>query len=140
MDRRVKYARTLLLLLIAGLLLYGYFYHVADQAPLRIATTSIPVSAADLISLSDKNEALFNQEYLYKVLSVRGIIRKVKKSRNGVTVLLEGEHALPEVVSCSLDTLDTPYPELQPGDSCMIRGNCAGRLRDIILLQCIVEK
>ncbi|MBN8854740.1 MAG: hypothetical protein BGO55_20445 [Sphingobacteriales bacterium 50-39] len=139
MERRIKYGRTLVLLLIAGLLLYRYFYSGAET-PFRAHTTSIPVSAADLIRLSDKNEALFNQEYLYKVLSVRGIIRNVKKNRNGVIVLLEGQHTLSEVVSCSLDTLYTPHPELQPGDSCIIRGNCAGRLRDIILLQCIVEK
>ena len=129
-----------MLLLIAGLLLYSYFYRVANQTPLSIGTSSIPVSAADLIRLSDKNEALFNQEYLYKVLSVRGIIRNVRKNKKGITVLLEGQHALPEVVSCSLDTLYTPLPDLQPGDSCIIRGNCAGCLRDIILLQCIVEK
>ena len=140
MDRRIKYGWILLLLLIAGLFLYGYFYHMADQAPRRGATTAIPVTAADLIRLSDNNETLFNQEYLYKILSVRGTIRKIRKSRNGITVLLEGQHALSEVVSCNLDTLYTPYMELQPGDSCIIRGNCAGRLRDIILLQCIVEK
>ena len=141
MDRRVKYGWTLLLLLIAGLFLYGYFYHMADQAPRRGATMAIPVTAADLIRLADNNENLFDREYLYKTLSVRGIIRKVRKSRNGITVLLEGQHALPEAISCSLDTLyTTPYQELIPGDSCIIRGNCAGRLRDIILLQCIVEK
>ena len=140
MERRIKYGWTFLLLLIAGLLLYGYFYHMTDRAPYRAAATPIPVSAADLIRLSDKDEALFNQEYLNKVLSVRGIVRNMRKSRNRVTVLLEGQHALSEVVSCSLDTLCTPHPELQPGDSCIIRGNCAGRLKDIILLQCIVEK
>jgi hypothetical protein len=140
MDRRVKYGWTLLLLLIAGLLLYGYFYHRTDQAPHGITTTSIPISAADLISLSDKNEALFNRKYLYKVLSVRGVVREVRKTRNGIIVLLEGQHALPEAVSCSLDTLYTHLPELQPGDSCTILGNCAGRLQNVILLQCIVEK
>lgn len=140
MDRRVKYGWTVVLLLIAGLFLYVYFYRTTDQSPLRVGTSSIPVSAADLIRLSDKNEAVFNQEYLYKVLSVRGIIRNVRKNKKGITVLLEGQHALPEVVSCTLDTLYAPRPELQPGDSCIIRGNCAGRLRDIILLQCIVEK
>jgi len=129
-----------MLLLIAGLFLYAYFYRVTYEPSLGISTASIPVSAADLIRLSDKNEAIFNQEYLYKILSVRGIIRNVRKSKKGITVLLEGQHALSEVVSCSLDTLYTPRPELQPGDSCIIRGNCAGRLRDIILLRCIVEK
>lgn len=140
MDRRVKYGWTLLLLLISGLFLYGYFYDIADQAPRRGAAAAIPVTAADLIRLSDDNETLFDHEYLYKTLSVRGTIRKVRRTRTGITVLLEGQRAQPEAVSCILDTLYTPHQELQPGDSCIIRGNCAGRLRDVILLQCIVEK
>jgi hypothetical protein len=138
MLRRIKYG--LALLLLGSLLLYGYFYYTSGQTSLKVVTTAIPVNAADLIGLSDKNEAIFNKEYLYKVLSVRGIVRKVRMNRNGITVLLEGQHTVPETVSCSLDTLYTSYPRLTPGDSCIIRGNCAGRLRDIILLQCIIEK
>ncbi|HEY4205431.1 MAG TPA: hypothetical protein VGM31_01410 [Puia sp.] len=138
--RHVPYGRTLLLLFLAGLLVYGYFYHVAYRFPPKVSSASIPVDAAGLISLADKNEALFNKKYLYKVLSVTGVVRDVLKNKNGTTVVLEGQHTLPEAVNCSLDTLYTPHPELAPGDSCTIRGNCAGRLKDVILLQCIIEK
>lgn len=138
MEKRVKYGQAVLLLLITGLLLYGYFSYVSnDPPPLK---ASIPVNAGDLINLSDKDEALFNQEYLYKVLSVRGVIRKIKKNKAGITVMLGGQPALPEVVSCSLDPLYTPHSDLQTGDSCTIQGKCAGLLKDVILLQCIIEK
>lgn len=141
MEKRVKLGGMLLLFLIAGLFLYGYFFHIADTfspAPLK---TSIHVNANDLIRLSNKNEALFDRQYLYKVLSVRGVVQKVKKNNHGITVVLGGVPALPEAVSCSLDMLyNCRQPGLQPGDSCTIQGNCAGCLKDIVLLQCIVEK
>lgn len=141
MGKRFKYGGILLIFLIAGLLLYGYFYHRPGRATLvATARHAIPVTAADLISLSNKDEAQFNHQYLNKVLSVRGIIRRIRKNRAGTTILLEGSPAIPEAVSC---TLDTSYgrnpPDLQAGDSCTIQGNCAGCLKDIILLQCIIE-
>jgi hypothetical protein len=130
----------LLLIFIAGLLIYGYFYHMSGQPSHTAFKTSVHVNASDLITLSDEDEAMFNRKYLYKILSVRGIIRKVKISRGAVTVMLGGLPALPEVVSCSLDTLYDPPSDLRAGDSCTIQGSCAGCLKDIILLQCIVEK
>ncbi len=140
MEKRVKYGVILLCLIILGVTLYGYFYGVSDKSPLLAVRSSITVNAADLIGLSDTDEALFNHNYLYKVLSVRGVIRKVRKNKSGVTVLLGGHPALPESVSCSLDSLYNLHHDLQAGDSCTIQGSCAGRLKDIILLQCIIEK
>jgi hypothetical protein len=141
MEKRVKYGGILLLFLIVGLLLYGYFFHISHtQSPLSFKT-AIHVNAGDLIRLSNRNESLFDRQYLYKVLSVRGVVQKIKKNRDGITVLLEGPPSLPQAVSCSLDTLyNSRQPDLRPGDSCTILGNCAGSLKDVILLQCIVKK
>jgi hypothetical protein len=141
MEKRVKIGIILLISLIAGLFLYGYFYFRPGRSPLASAKASIPVNAGDLIGLSDKDEALFNHQYLYRILSVRGVVRKVKKNKSGITVLLGGGPALPEFVSCTLDTLyNSRQPEFKIGDSCTIQGNCAGCLKDVILLQCIIEK
>lgn len=140
MDKRVKYGMILLLFLITGLLLYGYLYRRSDTSSLLTARPSISVNAGDLIALSNKNESLFNYQYLYKTISVHGVVRKVKKTGLGTTILLGGPPALPEMVSCSLDTLYSPQSDVQVGDSCTIEGNCAGCLKDVILLDCIIEK
>ena len=140
MDKRVKYGMILLLFLIAGLMLYGYLHRRSAPSPLLTARSSIFVNAGDLVALSNKNESLFNHQYLYKTLSVRGVVRKVKKTGRGTTILLGGPPALPEMVSCSLDTFYRPQPDVRVGDSCTIEGNCAGCLQDIILLDCIIKK
>ena len=141
MEKRVKYGGILLILLTLGLIIYGYFYGASDRTiPTAAVKNAIPVTATDLIRLSNKDEAQFNHQYLNKVLSVRGVIRRIRKSRSGITVLLEGHPATPEAVSCTLDTLyNRSYPEWKTGDSCTIQGNCAGLLKDIILIQCIIE-
>ena len=141
MEKRVKYGGILLLFLIIGLLLYGYFFHIAGTLFPVSVRTSIHVNAGDLIRLSNTDESSFDRQYLYKVLSVRGVVQKIKRDKTGITVLLGGPPALHEAVSCSLDTLyNNHQPDLQPGDTCTIQGNCAGCLKDIILLQCIVKK
>lgn len=142
MEKRFKYGGILLAFLIAGLLLYGYFYPRSGRITLvAAARRAIPVSAADLINLSIKDEALFNHQYLDKVLSVRGVVRRIRKSKTGIAVLLEGRPATTVAVSCTLDTLyNRSQPGLQAGDSCTIQGNCAGCLKDVILIHCIVER
>jgi len=141
MEKRVKYGGILLLSLTAGLLLYGYFFHISNTFSSAPINVSIHVNADHLIRLSNMDEALFDREYLYRILSVRGVVRKVKKNKSGITVLLGGAPALPQMVSCSLDTLYSSHqPDLQPGDSCTIQGNCAGCLKDIVLLNCVVER
>jgi hypothetical protein len=141
MEKRVKYGGILLLLFTIGLLLYGYFYRISEASTVEIAKASIPVNVNDLIWLSEKDEAQFNHQYLYKVLSVRGVIRKVKRSRSGINVLLGGHPALSQFISCNLDTLyNVRQPDIHTGDSCTIQGSCAGCLKDVVLLQCIIER
>jgi len=141
MEKRVKLGGIVLLSLIAGFFIYEYFYPRPGTSPTVSTKASIPVLAGDLIGLCDKDEASFNHQYLYRILSVRGVVRKMKKNKAGITVLLGGGPALPEFVSCTLDTLyNSRQPDFQIGDSCTIQGNCAGCLKDVILVQCIIEK
>ncbi|HTI11568.1 MAG TPA: hypothetical protein VL832_23500 [Puia sp.] len=141
MEKRIKYGTTLLLLLITGLLVYGYFYHLSGgmAAP---AKADIKVSARELINLADKNEARFDQLYLYKTLSVGGMIKDIIRSKSGsYTLLLGGNPSIPTSISCPLDSIYNSHSlSLRKGDSCSLRGTCAGRLADIILVQCIIEK
>lgn len=141
MEKRIKYGTNLLLLLITGLLIYGYFYHISWDKAVP-AKADIKISARDLISLANKNTAQFDRQYLYRTLSVGGVIKDIKKSKSGNYILfLEGNRDILPSISCSLDSLyNSRNLSLKAGDSCSIRGICAGQLADIILVQCIIEK
>lgn len=99
------------------------------------------VSSALLSSSFDSNEALSDSLYLYKVLSVRGIIQKIVRRESGNYVItLNGPTQGKAVVDCNLDSIyNKRYLSLRNGDSVTLRGTCAGRLLNVILMQCIIE-
>jgi hypothetical protein len=98
--------------------------------------------AYELISRYDSNEPGTNDQYLNKILSVSGVIKSISKTDSGGYALYLGSHTdLPVAIYCSLDSLYNPHRLfLRPGDSTIIRGTCFGRVHDIIMTQCIIEK
>lgn len=141
MEKRIKYGSILLILLITGLLIYGYFYHVCGGAPVP-AKADLKISAYNLIRSADNDESLFDRQCLNRVLSVGGIVKDIKRNKSGNYVLSLGASAnTSSFISCSLDSLYNRLNlSLKTGDSCSILGTCAGHLSNIILVQCIIEK
>ncbi|HEY4285713.1 MAG TPA: hypothetical protein VGN00_01325 [Puia sp.] len=141
MQRRTKYGIVLSLLLLSGLLIYGFFCRFSPRAA-PLVRADIFVSPDNLTGSFDTNEALSDSLYLYKVLSVRGSITKILKRESGNYVITLGD-ATPgkSVVDCNLDTLyNHRFLSFKNGDSITVRGTCAGRLQNVILVQCIIEK
>ena len=141
MEKRIKYGTILLTVLITSLLVYGYFHHMSGGRfpPLK---ADYKTFARDLIMLADSSDSSFDQKYLYKILSVRGVVRDIKTNKSGNYILsLAGNPGEASSVNCSLDSLYNHQAlPLIIGDSCSIRGTCAGHLSDIILVECIIEK
>ena len=141
MSQHPKYAIGIVsILLLAGSLVTGLFCHPhPGSAPITKAEGF--VSSAQLSSSFDSNEALSDSMYLYKVLSVRGIIQKIVRRESGNYVItLDGPIPGRAVVDCNLDSIyNKRYLSLRNGDSVTLRGTCAGRLLNVILMQCIIE-
>ena len=141
MQRRTKYGILLSLFLLSGLLIYGFFCRFCPR-PAPLVKADIFVSPDSLTASFDSNEALSDSLYLYKVLSVRGSITKILKRESGNYMITLGDEAPGKsVVDCNLDTIyNHQFLSLKNGDSVTIRGTCAGRLQNVILMQCIIEK
>jgi putative nucleic acid binding protein len=147
MEIRKKY-RSIMLLLLPALLLVSYFIiksgkllsgesHIIHKADFHLA-------ARDLSCVFTHDELQSDQRYLYKTLSVSGVINKVRKDESGnYMVSLRGNDFPGQSfsISCTLDSLYNQHSSsLKTGDSTTIRGICAGVLHDVVLLQCIIEK
>lgn len=133
---------TLVLSFVAGSAIYCLLFHSSWCPDTRLKDATIKISSQDLLVNFDKSEASFDREYLSKVLSVRGIIEKIKKDeRDHYTLYLGKDPEKGPSVACSLDSLydHSPLP-FKPGEDVSLRGTCAGRLMDIIIIQCIIEK
>ena len=140
MNRRTKYGFYVLLGLITGLSICGLIYHLFDKQPLGLP--DMVLSAPMLTDAYDNAEGHADSLYLYKKLSVKGSLSRLYKNESGQYVAtLEGRYPGRTAVDCILDSLYTPAPpELNRGDTVTVRGRCAGRSLNVILVQCIIEK
>ncbi len=141
MDRRMRYGTILLTSLIVVLFSYGLFFRsgTSDETPHKADLT---ITAGGLTRAFDEDEARSDSLYLHKALSVSGVIRTVRQDEAGGYTATMGGHS-PEgtEVDCRLDSRDNRrYAALKTGDSLRVLGICAGRLGDVVLTQCIVDK
>jgi hypothetical protein len=141
MHKRIKYGFFLLLLLAMGLSIYGFFFHSNPDSKVA-AKADVHIRAGDLAAAFDNQEGLSDSLYLYKVLSVSGIVRKIRKNRSGnYTIFLGDRTSTTAAVSCIFDSTDNHrLISLMTGDSLTIWGTCAGHLADVVMVQCIIEK
>jgi tRNA_anti-like len=141
MTRRMRYGTILLLALIPGLLVYGFFFHTRGSNEPAVKA-DLSITAVGLAAAFDRNEALSDSLYFNKVVSVTGVVRQLRKTGPGGYAITLGD-GLPgkTAVDCRLDSqYYRHYPTLKTGDSLRLLGTCAGRLHDVILIQCIIEK
>ena len=141
MERRTKYGIFLLFFLTAGLALYGILQQAASSNKVLI-NADLHITAPALTASFEGNEALADSLYLYKVVSVSGVFQQLIDDGSGnYIVRLSGDRSGNAIVDCHLDSLYTREDLLlRTGDSVTIRGTCAGRWVNVILLQCIIEK
>jgi hypothetical protein len=141
MERRTRYGIFLLAFLIAGISLYGFFSQLQGGRRM-LANADVRVSAAALTAAFDRNERAADSLYLYKVISVSGVLQQVVQDGPGNYIArLAGDRNGKALVDCHLDTLyQRDNAGLRTGDNVTIRGTCAGRWSNVILLQCIIEK
>lgn len=141
MERRTTYGISLLVFLIAGLSIYGLL-HQTHGSGKTLARADVHTTAADLTASFDRDERLADSLYLYKVVSVSGILLQLTENGPGDYIArLTGDRNGRVMVDCHLDSLyNRDDLALRPGDSLTIRGTCAGRWLNIILVQCIIEK
>lgn len=101
-----------------------------------LAKADIFVNAGEMARSFEQDERMADSLYLYKIVAVRGIVEKIWKRESGEYVISLGGK-----IDCNLDTLyNRRYLSLKNGDSVTLRGTCAGRLLNVILMQCIIEK
>ena len=86
-----KYLKFTLALIIPALA-FG-FYMMQPKGPINIAKANaeMEVTASDLYSAFEENEAVANEAYAGKVISVSGLLDGVGKSETGQTQLKVGE-------------------------------------------------
>jgi hypothetical protein len=126
----------LLLALIAGAFVY-YQYQRAPQG-MDSARTDFSVDATELFAAFESDEEAANQQYLDKVIELKGTVKEVNTDDSGrLSLTLEGGDELFGVI-CQFDPRSPQGPDdFQAGQAVTIKGVCTGMLMDVVLVRCI---
>ncbi len=141
MKKRTRYALFILAFLAGAAALYGYHLFNATNSSLVHEQAAVSLSANELLSAFDKDEAAAGREYSDKIVAVRGQVRQINKDeKGGYTIYLATEDPL-KSISCALDSLYRQQPPVvKTGDSITVKGVCTGVLLDVVLIRCVLEK
>lgn len=111
----------------------GYGYYMWNKK--RPSTTEIK---ADFTLTANELASQFdNTKHAGKVISVKGKVAEVETAPDGtINVSLETEDPMVSV-SCEMEK-GSPPPSVKAGDETTIKGQCDGKLTDIVLTRCVV--
>jgi hypothetical protein len=135
----MRIAKTLIIIaLLVGAI--GYYNYNRTTSSLESTTPDYTLSADDIFTDFEKNEADANKKYLDKVIEVSGTVQSFNNEtladRN---VTLQTETGMFGVI-CKLDsTYDSKYV-VAAGSKIKIKGVCTGMLMDVVLIRCIPTK
>ena len=141
MRLSTKYGISLLLIVIAGLSIYGLYCYSRSKSRILV-TPDVSLTAAAFADSFDIAEGRADSLFLYKTIAVTGVVESVYQSGTGHLVVgLFGGMSAKVTLDCYLDSLHIPaQADLKPGDSVVIKGRCTGRSDNIVFDQCIIEK
>lgn len=136
MHRRIKIAflLTTILLSVAG---YGWYLYTKKPADIRKQPAYKEVSANELVKAFEDDEAAATREYIDKVLIVSGTVANaVIDTSGGATLFFETGDPL-HSVTCSFYRDDiASVKKIGPGKKVRVKGNCTGKLTDVVLNKC----
>ena len=127
--------------ILLGVIFCSFFVvKTYNKPPVNIneVNTEVSISSEKLLTTFNTNEISANSEYVEKVITVNGNIKKITYLNDRYTILLQGENDLSHVMcDMSLSEIDQ-IRKLKKGESITIKGICKGYLMDVIMLNCIL--
>ncbi len=138
-NRRTWYIVALVfifLLAVAGILAAVYLYNLKEKDLGKVKPDYV-MTASALQKAFEVGEDLAVEKYANKIIEVTGVIGSVKYGENNsVNVSLETESNYTLVI-CTFRNFED-LPDLNPGQTITIRGECSGYLLDVLMNNCVL--
>ena len=125
-------------ILLTGLVLailggsYGYYMWNKKIPSMSSRDTTLVITANELGSQFDKDK------HAGKVLSVKGRVTSVETEKETTDVTLETEDPMVSI-NCEMEK-GAATPSVNIGDEVTIKGQCDGKLMDVVMTRCIMMK
>lgn len=117
-----------------------YYYTQRDSRnDIKYQKAVAEMTASALYEIYSENEDLADSRYLGKVITVSGQIVSVDQEDEKITISLDTDDPLNAVV-CEMNTrIQADFSDIREGHEISIKGECSGKLMDIILVNCILN-
>ncbi len=139
-----KWKKILLGILLVAITAAGYGFYLYNKKPadVRTLTPNYELTAAALLADFNKDENAANTKYLDKIIAVSGKVTEIKlePATGQATVILDSGDPM-AAITCSFYNDETAsVKNLKQGDAVVIKGKCTGKLMDVVLNKCSIEK
>ena len=131
--------------IIAGI--YGMYLYDKKPADIRIEKVNFDLTASDLLTSFNKDEAAANSKYNDKVISVKGKIASIAIDSTSASIILEGGNPNATVTCSFYDEEINTVKGLIKNTEVTIKGKCTGIMKnelleesDVILNKCSIQK
>jgi hypothetical protein len=136
MKKKILLSFLLFVLITATGTWYYIFVYSANHHRSVADEKTIDITASQLVTEYQINEAASNAKYLNKALKIVGEVSEVKKDQEGkTTVTIKSNDAFANVF-CTLQSSASSQPSI--GSKIMLKGFCSGFLSDVVIKDAIV--
>jgi hypothetical protein len=137
--KKILYGLMLMAFATAG---YGFYLFNKKPADVRTLPDKYELTAYTLMNDFNKDETAANKKYLDKVIAVQGKVSDVKlePSTGQATVILDSGDPMAAITCSFYDDEAGSLKEIKQGQEIVVKGKCTGKLMDVILNKCSIEK
>ncbi len=120
---------------------FGFYLYTKKPADVRTLTSNYQLTATTLVAAFNADEKLANVKYLDQVIDVKGIVTDIKiDSAKQATIFLDGGDPLAAVTCSFYNEEAAAVKTIKPGEEVIIKGKCTGKLMDVVLNKCSIQK
>ncbi len=116
----------------------AYKMYTKPHTEVNAMNADFQLSAAQLFQEYSENEDAANAKYLNKVIEVEGDISVINTLQSGSSFGLETGDPMGGV-TCEFEAMDATNG-LNTGQKVKVKGFCSGKLMDVVLVRCSIEK
>lgn len=133
-----KYLLYFVLLLLLGV--GGMYYYTQRDSRNDIVNRkpSEEISAVALLQAFEQDEKVAEDRFLGKTIEVSGQVQSIDTNTEKTTITLDTGDPISAIVCEMNNNLKTDFSQIMEGQDLALKGECSGKLMDIILVNCVM--
>ena len=138
-EMKTKHYVLAVVALLSMVAIGAFWQYNKPSRNLTEEKADLSISTTNLYRQFSENETQANQQYLDKVIQVRGVLQTINRGQGGsLNLILDAGSEMGGVI-CEIPSANVPEGlNLQTGKEIVVKGQCTGFLMDVVLVKCVI--